>query len=141
MVVDTNVLVSALLSPASPPAGLVTLWREGRFTLLTSGPQLVELARVTRYPKLRSRLHPALAGRLVNELRDLAETVEPLAAVDVSPDPHDNYLLATASGGRAHSLVTGDKRDLLSLGTYEGTLIVTVGDFLATSIHQGWRKR
>jgi uncharacterized protein len=132
VVIDTNVLVSALLSPTSLPAALVTLWREGRFTLLTAEPQLEELTRVTRYPKLRARLNPALAGRLVNELRDLAEPVSPLPSVDVSPDPYDNYLLAIASGGRANSLITGDKRDLLSLNKYEGTLIMTVSDFLAT---------
>ena len=132
MVVDTNVLVSALLSPASMPAQVVTLWRQGRFTLLTAAPQLDELARVTRYPKVRARLNPALAGRLVNELHDLAETVEPLPFVDVSPDPYDNYLLAIASGGHAHSLVTGDKRDLLELGQHEGTQILSVGDFLFT---------
>ena len=73
VVVDTNVLISALLSGRSPPAQIVTLWREGRFALLTSQEQLDELARVTRYPKIRERLSPALAGRLVNELRDVAE--------------------------------------------------------------------
>lgn len=132
VVIDTNVLVSALLSPASLPAELVTLWRDGRFILLTAAPQLEELTRVTRYPKLRARLNSALAGRLVNELRDLAETVSPLPFVDVSPDPYDNYLLAIARGGRANTLITGDKRDLLSLNKYEGTLIVTVSDFLGT---------
>lgn len=132
VVVDTNVLVSALLSSTSMPAQVVTLWRQGRFTLLTAAPQLDELARVTRYPKVRARLNSALAGRLVNELRDLAETVEPLPFVDASPDPYDNYLLAIAGGGRAHSLVTGDKRDLLALGRYEETQIVTVGGFLST---------
>jgi uncharacterized protein len=132
VVIDTNVLVSALLSSTSPPAELVALWREGRFTLLTAAPQLKELSRVTRYPRLRARLSPALAGRLVNELRDLAETVDKLPFVDVSPDPYDNYLLAIASGGRAGSLITGDKRDLLALKKHEGTQIVTVSAFLAT---------
>ena len=70
VVIDTNVLVSALLSSTSPPALLVTLWRAGRFTLITSELQLDELTRVTRYPKLRQRLNPALTGRLVNELRE-----------------------------------------------------------------------
>ena len=42
-------------------AQIVTLWREGRFALLTSQEQLDELARVTRYPKIRERLSPALA--------------------------------------------------------------------------------
>lgn len=132
VVIDTNVLISALLSPASVPAELVKFWRAGRFTLLTAVPQLEELTRVTRYPKIRERLSPPLAGRLINEMRDLAELVDPLPVVDVSPDPYDNYLLAIASGGRAHHLITGDKRDLLALLNHEGTQIVTVSDFLAT---------
>lgn len=132
VVIDTNVLISALLSLTSPPAALVTLWRAGRFTLLTAEPQLDELTRVTRYPKLRQRLNPALAGRLVNELRDLAEIIRPLPDVDVSPDPYDNYLLAIASAGHANTLITGDKRDLLLLHRHENTVIVTVSDFIAT---------
>jgi predicted nucleic acid-binding protein len=57
--------------------------------------------RVTRYPKIRARLKPVLAGRLINDLREIALLVETLPPVDVSPDPYDNYLLALASGGAA----------------------------------------
>ncbi len=64
VVLDTNVLVSALLMDSSRPAQLISHWRQGRFTLLTAAPQLEELMRVTRYPKLRARLKPALPGRL-----------------------------------------------------------------------------
>lgn len=135
LVVDTNILVSALLAAASLPAQLIVLWRAGRFQLLTAAEQLDELMRVTRYPKIRARLAPALAGRLVNDLRGLAVMVEVLPQVDVSPDPDDNYLLALAAAGAADFLVTGDKRDLLGLGIYQGTRIITVRDFL--SMHGG----
>lgn len=135
LVVDTNILVSALLAAASLPAQLIVLWRAGRFELLTAAEQLDELMRVTRYPKIRARLAPALAGRLVNDLRGLAVMVEVLPQVDISPDPDDNYLLALAAAGAADFLVTGDKRDLLGLGTYQGTRIITVRDFL--SMHGG----
>ena len=63
LVIDTNIFISALLSTSSLPAHLVVLWREGRFDLLTSADQLDELVRVTRYPKIRERLSPALAPR------------------------------------------------------------------------------
>ena len=56
LVVDTNILISALLAGTSLPAHLIVLWREGRFDLLTSAEQLDELMRVTRYPKIRERL-------------------------------------------------------------------------------------
>lgn len=131
LVVDTNILISALLASTSLPAHLILLWRDGRFDLLTSMDQLDELMRVTRYPKIRERLSPVLAGRLINEVRDLAIMLPKLPLVTASPDPHDNYLLAMASAGHADFLVTGDKRDLLSLKLFEGAKIVTVHDFLA----------
>jgi putative PIN family toxin of toxin-antitoxin system len=130
LVVDTNILISALLSGTSLPAHLIVLWREGRFELLTSAEQLDELMRVTRYQKIRERLAPALAGRLINEIRDLAVLLTELSAVTASPDPNDNYLLAMAASGSADFLVTGDKHDLLALGLFEGTKITTVRDFL-----------
>ena len=130
LVIDTNILISALLSGTSLPAHLIVLWREGRFDLLTSAEQLDELMRVTRYPKIRERLAPALAGQLINELRDVAIVVSDMPIVSVSPDPYDNYLLAMASEGEADFLVTGDKRDLLGLKLYEGTRITTVREFL-----------
>ena len=130
MVIDTNILVSALLAATSLPAQLVVLWRAGRFDLLTTAEQLDELMRVTRYPKIRKRLAPAVAGRLVNDLRALAITLDRLCAVDASSDPDDNDLLALAAAGSADFLVTGDKHDLLGLAVYEGTKIITVRDFL-----------
>lgn len=131
LVVDTNVFISALLADTSLPAYLVVLWREDRFDLLTSAAQLNELMRVTRYSKIRERLSPALAGRLINEIRDLAVLLQDLPAVAASPDPHDNYLLAMAAAGAADFLVTGDKHDLLDLRLYEGCKIITVRGFLA----------
>ena len=130
VVLDTNVLVSALLMEYSPPAQLITHWRRGQFTLLTAAPQLDELMRVTRYPKLRARLKPAQAGRLVNDLRDIAVLVETLPPVEASPDPYDNYLLSIARGGHADYLVTGDKPHLLALGGHAGPHIVSVRDFI-----------
>ena len=131
LVIDTNILISALLAATSLPAQLIVLWRAGRFDLLTAAEQLDELTRVTRYPKIRERLAPAVAGRLVNDLRALAITMDKLPVVDASPDPDDNYLLALAAAGAADFLVTGDKRDLLGIAVYEGTKIITVRDFLA----------
>ena len=130
LVIDTNVLVSALLAGTSLPAHLLVLWREGRFNLLISAEQLDELVRVTRYPKIRARLAPALAGRLINDLRSLAVAVGDLPVVTASPDPDDNHLLALAEAGSADFLLTGDKRDLLTLQRHAGTRIIGVRAFL-----------
>lgn len=124
LVIDTNVLLSALMSSASPSAEILSLWRDRKVTVLTAAEQIDEIARVTRYPRIRALLHPALAGRLVNRLRDVATVVENLPTVDRSPDPDDNYLLALAEAGEAQFLVTGDK-PLLGLKRHKSTRIVT----------------
>jgi putative PIN family toxin of toxin-antitoxin system len=130
LVLDTNVLVSALLGTGSPPSQLFALWSRGRYQLLTADLQLEELRRVTRYPKIRKRLRPAQAGELVNALYELAERVEPLPAVTASPDPADNVMLAIAQAGEADYVVSGDKRHLLSLERHGNTRIVTVRTML-----------
>lgn len=135
LVVDTNVLISALLAERSLPAQLVLLWRQGRFCLLTSAEQLDELARVTRYPKIRERLRPALAGRLVNDLREIAVLVDNLPAVTACADPDDNYLLAMAEAAHADFLLTGDKHDLLGMQRHKSTRIVSVRKFLQQHGH------
>ena len=121
---DTNILVAALITRGTPPDQLYEAWRDGRFTLITSELQIEEIRRVTRREGFRFRIHPAEAGRLVNDLRRLATVVGNLPTVDVSPDPYDNFLLAMAQAAQADILVTGDKRDLLALSRHQGTRIL-----------------
>jgi putative PIN family toxin of toxin-antitoxin system len=130
LVIDTNILISALLLGASLPGNLITLWQEGKFDLLTSAEQVAELMRVTRYEKIRARLQPALAGRFINQFRDLTIMVSAHPAVTICADPDDNYLLSIAAAGGADFLLTGDKRDLLGLKLHEGVKIITVREFL-----------
>ncbi len=126
VVLDTNVLVSALISSGGWPDRLYQAWRTGLFELISSEEQLDEFRRVTRYPRLRPFLESAAAGAMFNEIRLLAEIVRHLPKVEISPDPDDNFLLAMAQEGHADYLVTGDKGDLLALSRYKGTHIVTV---------------
>ncbi|ENO84782.1 putative toxin-antitoxin system toxin component, PIN family [Thauera linaloolentis] len=135
LVVDTNILISALLIETSLPARLILLWRQGRFDLVSSAEQLDELMRVTRYPKVRERLNPALAGRLINQLRELTIMTGRLPVVTACADPYDNYLLAMAEAVSADFLLTGDKRDLLSMQCHQGTRIITVRNFLEQQGH------
>jgi predicted nucleic acid-binding protein len=71
------------------------------FDLLTAAEQLDEPMRVTGYPKIREHLAPALAGRLINQLRDIAVVVQNFPSVAVYADPFDSYLLAIAPAGAA----------------------------------------
>lgn len=120
VILDTNILVAALITRGTPPDLLYEAWRDGRFGLFTSEPQVEELRRVTRREGIRFRIHPAEAGRMVNDLRRLATTIADLPVVEVSPDPYDNVLLAMAQAAQTEVLVTGDKRGLLALGRHGG---------------------
>lgn len=129
VVLDTNILTSALVQPAGRSAGLLDVWGDGRFELLICDALIVEFRRVTRLGKLASLISASMAGRLLNELRSLGIYVADLPEIDVSPDPWDNFLLALAEVGKAEWLVTGDKADLLSLGKHRTTKIVSVRRF------------
>jgi putative PIN family toxin of toxin-antitoxin system len=126
VVLDTNVLVSALISPGGWPDTIYRSWRGGQFVLISSEEQFEEFRRVSRYPRLRRFLQPAAAGAMLNEIRLLAVLASPLPKLDISPDPADNFLLAMAQVGHADYLVTRDKDDLLTLVRHKGTRIVSV---------------
>jgi len=130
VVLDTNILCSALITPGGLPDRLYHAWREKRFVLITCEEQLEEFRRVTRYPRLKPFIEPAAAGAMLNELRRLAVTVPKLPSVDRSRDPADNFLLAMAQAGDADVLVTGDKHDLLSLGDFGKTRMLTTRQLL-----------
>ncbi len=63
---------------------------------------------------------------MLNELKLLAIVLTRLPKLDVSRDPGDNFIVAMAEAGRANYLVTGDKKDLLSLRRHGPTHILTV---------------
>lgn len=124
-VLDTNLLVSALLSPAGMPARIVEAWFKGRFILVSHPLQIDELRDVTRREKIRAHILPAKAGRLVNQITGLAEMPAALPQVERSRDPRDDFLLALCEAGNADWLATGDKPDLLALERHGHTRIVT----------------
>ena len=125
VILDTNILVSSLIVPESPPHELYEGWRAGLFELVTCDEQLREFRDVTRQVKLRPYISAAHAGALMNELRRLAVRIRKLPRVEISRDPGDDYLLALAQAALADYLVTGDKTGLLALGRHGKTRIVT----------------
>lgn len=131
VIVDTNILLSALINPHGLPAQLIDAWRAARFELVTSRDQLLELGEVARRPALRKYVVPARVGRFINDFRGLAEVLTRLPHADRSSDPGDNFLLAMAEASGADYLVTGDKRDVLVLRMHDRTRIVTVRQLLA----------
>jgi putative PIN family toxin of toxin-antitoxin system len=105
VVLDSNVLLSALLSPHGPPHQIYQAWQKRRFTLITANVQLDELRRASRYPKFRDVLQPHRVGRMLNNLRE-AVIVDRLPGGYEADDPHDAWLLALADTAHADYLVT-----------------------------------
>jgi len=130
MVLDTNVLVSALINPDGLPDQLLQRWEADEFTLVTSAEQLDEVERVLAYEKLQRFIRPEQASRLVANLHRFATFAENLPALAASTNPSDNVILATATAGNASHLVTGDKGDLLGLKQVGGVSIIAVREAL-----------
>ena len=129
VVLDSNILLSALISKAGPPHRIYQGWQRGRFTVVTAVVQLDKLRRASRYPKFRGVLQPHRVGRMLNNLRG-AEIIDPLRTKHETADPDDAWLLALADTGRADYLVTGDKRaGLLERGRVAAAGIVTAARF------------
>lgn len=119
VVLDTNVMVSGLAYPQSPPGRIVAAWRAGSFEVVLSQYLLDELARVL--PRLNHRLLMTTTemADLVDSLALLTDVYEPAAVTndvhvrDVADAPV--LALLVDREAQADCLVTGDK-DLLVLG-------------------------
>lgn len=117
VVIDTNVLVSALLKHDSVPGRIVRAVWEGNLELLLSAPWRAELAAVLQYPKIKKRL--AAAGVDSAPFLELlpfftTEVVIGDVAVSMPRDADDQMVLETLVAGQGEWLITGDK-DLLEL--------------------------
>lgn len=134
VILDSNVLLGALISPHGPPDMIYRAWRAARFELVTSAVQLDELRRVSRYPKLKAILPAHRIGTMVNNMQRaiVLGALPPLPDGIEASDPNDEFLLAMALAGEADYLVTGDRRaGLLQRGSVGRARIVTPAAFCA----------
>lgn len=124
ILLDTNVLVSALLSKDGPPGQVLRTIKQEQHTLVSSPYLTHELRLVCRRDHLRGRISPEEVQDLIYNLEAVGLVVSPLPEIDLSPDPKDNPILATAIAGKADLIVTGDKSHMQSLGRVHGIPIV-----------------
>jgi len=124
---DTNILVSGLNFLRGKPFQLLELARTGKISLTVSEAILDEMEDVLRR-KFGWNDERIAIGR--KRITDMARTVKPSMQLDVvKEDPDDNKILECASAAGSDVIVSGDK-DLLRLGRYDSTRIMTVSAFL-----------
>ena len=128
IVVDTNVLISAALSPTGTSRqALLRAAREG--ILLVSSATLAEFIAQIHRPKFEQYLDPEERDAYVVWILARTERIHVTERVKVSRDPKDDMFIELALSGNADVIVTGDN-DLLVLDPFRGIRIVTPAVFL-----------
>lgn len=130
VVLDTNVLVSALITTGKPRVLLFKII-EGKARLIISRGILEELAMVAADDKIRLYVKEEEVAEFLRILNDVAEVVRLRSRFKVvKDDPGDDVILRTAFDGEADYIVSGDKH-LLSLKEFRDIKILTVDEILS----------
>ena len=128
IVLDTNILVAALLKKGTAYRLLQYTLKSDRFDIVSASKQMEELKSVLN-KKFPNVLQKSEVGTFINLFRQAAIMVRP-QRVNLSPDPDDNIILGIALAGKAEYLVTTDKADLLALKKVKTTKIVHLSAFI-----------
>lgn len=132
VVVDTNVILSGILSSKGAPAEILDAWRERRFLLLISPAIIAEVLAVLNYPRIRKKY--ALSDSEIGQLISLVEhdalllPGNPDVVGSVPDDPADEMFLACALDGGADMIVSGDHH-LLDLEVFQDIPIMSARKF------------
>ena len=131
VVVDTNVLVRALIMPHGTAGPVLLRLRHGDYTLLYAQSLLEELLDVLNRPHIRHKY--GLTEQDIETVMGLVllhgEAVTPEQRISACRDPKDDKFLEVAVAGKADVIVSGDK-DLLALHPFAGIPILSPADFL-----------
>ena len=139
VVVDTNVVVSAILLPRSVPRQAFDA-AAALGTLLISEATLAELHDVLRLPKFDRYVSEEDRLEILVALVREAEQIEVAETCSVCRDSGDDKFLELALSGKATHLVTGDD-DLLVLHPFRGIVVLTPQAFLTSLLERGDRPR
>lgn len=108
IVLDTNIIVSALLRPESVPAEVLLLALSLELQLCISNKVFAEYEEVIQRPHLKRPRN--VTEQTLSAIQKAAHWVRPMARVDVCSDEDDNIFLECAEAAHADYLVTGNLR-------------------------------
>lgn len=128
IIIDTNIVVSALLFRSSVPDQAVRL-ASSHGIVLFSESTLAELEKVLSRQKFNKYLSPEKRIVVLQNLQKISQVIEVFSKIELCRDPKDNKFLELALDGQADYLITGDQ-DLLTLNPFHKTEIITPAQFL-----------
>lgn len=135
IVIDTNILVSAILTPEGNPAKILRLELQGKLNLIISPSILEEIRKVLRYPKLVKLMKKNMIT--LEEVYTFLDKMSKIAVITpgkldieaIPDDPSDNMVLSCAVEGEADFIISGDHH-LTDLRIFQGIKIVDPAAFL-----------
>jgi putative PIN family toxin of toxin-antitoxin system len=128
IVLDTNILISALIANGKPRAVLNSIITKDH-KIIFSRKIIEEFVEVPSEPRIRKYVTRDEVTQFLQNLAPVSKMIIIKTKPRIVRDHKDNPILATAYDGYAHYLVTGDK-DLLVLKRYRRLKIVTASDML-----------
>ena len=132
VVLDTNLVISAALFPASRP-GQVLDYAIGQRAILLSAATFAELVEVLWRPHFDRYLRETRRRELLNDLERVAITVPITQSITACRDPKDDKFLELAVSGNATHIITGDN-DLLTLHPFRNIPVLTLAAFLTQQL-------
>ena len=131
-VVDTNILIRAIIKPEGTVGPVIKRLRTGEYTLVYSQPLVDELLAKLALRRIREKYQ--LTDQDTDDILAIIALwgilVDPARKVKVCRDPKDDMFIEAALAGEAKQVVTGD-RDLLILEEFESIRFVTPREFLS----------
>ena len=126
IVVDTNIMVGAIMKPTGASNRILNMWIQGRLTLLVTERILDEYRAILSQKWLK----PDRVSELNGQMSVFAVVVDPKERVyEIKEDPSDNRFLECAAEGEADYIISSDQH-LLALKRFRRTEIVRPTQFL-----------
>lgn len=135
IVIDTNILVSAILTPEGNPAKILKFVLQGKLNLIVSPAIVEEIRQVLRYPKLVKLMKKNMIT--LEEVYTFLDKMSKIAVITpgkldieaIPDDPSDNMVLSCAVEGDADFIISGDHH-LTDLRIFQGIKIMDPAAFL-----------
>ena len=133
VVLDTNTLVSSLMSQKGAPYEIIQHWIAEKFDVAVSEALKGELIRVLNYDKVKKYIgqYQKQVGNLFELINEMALFMEPKEKIRfIVDDPDDDRVLECAVEAKATYIISGDKH-LLNLEEFRSIIVLSPAEFLS----------